>query len=244
VAQTLIFFYRKENLVKILTIAAVLLAMLLVGCQDAVHDAIDSDHVDANGVHYDATSGVVTVNGKPVKPAQIAHWLIADQPDAAGLKNLELLPDSMHFQILKAGMVELGIDPDTVEAVVSSLHLSDLKQVRPQAIAGACQQVIEYEPAAGGTAAWRFWVDWTCDGDPGDQEYVFQYYPSWSDSPDDVRWFTYNAWVYYAFLVSYRANLLSIDACSPGIYLCIGDRGVWLAGSPYLVSTSVLIAHR
>ncbi|MDP2789759.1 MAG: hypothetical protein Q8O51_01390 [bacterium] len=239
------FFQRKEDPVKrILTIAAVLLAMVLVGCQDTANNAIVGVNLDATGIHYDAATGKVLINGNPAEPAQIAHWLIAEKPEVSGLKELELLPDSIHLQILKAGMVELGVNQDTAQQVVSAISLDDSKRASITAAAGSCQQVIEYEPCAGGTSAWRFWVDWYCDGDPKDAEYVFQYYPSWSDSPDDVRWYTYNAWVYYAFLISYRANLLSIDACSPGIYLCIGDKGVYLAGSPYLVSTSVLIAHR
>lgn len=87
-----------------------------------------------------------------------------------------------------------------------------------------------------------FWYeDRNCDDDSSDNEYVF-YYEFPANPPEGIRWTTTSAQVYSAFAV-YNWNLLGFGYDFDEVRLCIGDRGVTLAGGPDVVRRTVYI-HR
>ncbi len=86
------------------------------------------------------------------------------------------------------------------------------------------------------------YVDWNCDDDPSDKEYVF-YYPYPSLSPSLLRWTSTSAQVYIAFMAAYGGNLLGFGYNKAEARLCIGDNGVAAAGGAAKVKASVFVHY-
>lgn len=86
------------------------------------------------------------------------------------------------------------------------------------------------------------YVDWNCDDDPTDKEYVI-YYPFPAVSPAGIRWTTTSSQVYLAFMVAYGGNLLGFGYHHGEARLCIGDKGVALAGGPLKVQSTVFLHY-
>ncbi len=73
-----------------------------------------------------------------------------------------------------------------------------------------------------------------CDGDSSDSDWLFIFFPRDYSNPNGLRWNTTSTWVAFAFYVSYRNNLLGVSTDGT-VGLCIGDRGVLLAGGAWHV---------
>ncbi len=86
------------------------------------------------------------------------------------------------------------------------------------------------------------YVDWLCDDDSSDMEYVF-YYPFPSVAPSSVRWTSVSSQVYLAFMAAYGGNLLGFGYSYGEVRLCIGDRGVAAAGGAAKVKSSIFVHY-
>lgn len=115
----------------------------------------------------------------------------------------------------------------------------------PQAAGAKWQQPIEnvwtynYQGKVFSTYSY---VDWNCDDDPSDKEYVF-YYPYPSIAPSALRWTSTSAQVYLAFMAAYGGNLLGFGYNYGEARLCIGDKGVFAAGGAAKVQSSIFVHY-
>ncbi len=88
-----------------------------------------------------------------------------------------------------------------------------------------------------------YWQDKNCDGDSSDNEYVFRYDVNTSN-PNSLRWTTDSPLVYAAFMAAYGGEILGYSHDEGVAYLCIGDKGVWAAGGPWLVKATTFLHNQ
>jgi hypothetical protein len=178
----------------------------------------------------------VVIDVMSASPVEIAAWVIEENPGPDLVAPILDQPFERQLEILRAGAKILGCVESDIEQALADIQEEHKRTDRyGETAAASCQQNVEFAAAmAGWTPPTGFWTDRYCDGDPGDMDYVIAYSPSWSDSPNDVRWNTYNYWTYLVLMVKYKGLLLSPDACTPGIRLCVGTAGLISGGPMYI----------
>ena len=126
-------------------------------------------------------------------------------------------------------------------------HFRQLEKLEKGEVApfqGSCTQPVEEGAPTGGVSFCTFVEeDWNCDGDPSDREYDFLFPMPWYGNPGYLRWRSNNWQIAWAFRIIYGGNLLGHDLCNYSKWLCIGDRGVTLAGGPTQVRNSLELRH-
>jgi hypothetical protein len=71
-----------------------------------------------------------------------------------------------------------------------------------------------------------------CDDDPNDLDWTFFFAMDYSRDPDGLRWTSSSARVVLVFNAVYGARLTGYAFEWPEVRLCLGTRGVDLAGGP------------
>jgi hypothetical protein len=109
---------------------------------------------------------------------------------------------------------------------------------------GSCTQTVEFESGTTGrTYAFSYTIDAMCDNDSSDDDWRFDFGPTWTDDPDDIRWdATY--WVEFTFSVVYGGNLLGCSLCTCPLQICLGTGGVTSAGGEDNVKEELWIWHK
>lgn len=109
---------------------------------------------------------------------------------------------------------------------------------------GSCSQTIEKENGTNGqTYASRYVIDRMCDNDPSDDDYRYDFSVNWTDDPNDVRWWA-TWYVRNVFTTVYGGNLLGCSLCTCPLQVCLGTRGVALAGGAGNVQEELYIWHK
>ena len=107
------------------------------------------------------------------------------------------------------------------------------------------ENVWTYGYPPGATFAGSYWNTPLCDDDPNDPDWTFYFYQPYewySRNPDGLRWTSNSAQVYLAFMTAYFGNLNGYSFSWNEARLCIGTRGVDLAGGPDNVKANLFLS--
>lgn len=220
------------------------LLVLLVACDEAstyadAGYAADEADTYANAGHADATALVSELPDRTDYEA-LAEYILTDQLSDAQFESYRFTDEELRALILEVGLAAGG-DYEDLRTFTTQLRFEE-PEVSPASFWGSCTQDVEKGNYSGDTYASSYTTSYTCDGDPSDIDYVFNFSTSWAEDPDNVRWYA-NAYVRTVFAAAYSSNLLGSSLCTSPIQLCIGTNGVTAAGGAGYVKSKLYISH-
>jgi hypothetical protein len=88
------------------------------------------------------------------------------------------------------------------------------------------------------------WSSSTCDHDPSDSDWVFFANRPQTVHPTSMRWYSTSSHVTWALNWAYGGNLSTYGFHSHQINICLGDKGVLLAGGANNVRNNLRVKYR
>lgn len=140
-------------------------------------------------------------------PAAVGEWLLRNPLADAELTELLARPTEFHASLVDHVLKLEGVQPTERASMVSEFTRdlaarSDTSSDsnRPLALASAtasCDQPVEYRTLVYGTTYAYQVQSWNSGNGI---EYTFYFWPSWTDTPDDMRWASTIGWVTYCIV--------------------------------------------
>lgn len=170
-----------------------------------------------------------------------------------GISEIEMTADLIaHGQMSEEMFLEMNFcDEEILEVVVQVgiLRGADedglLQEAYSEAprLRGACTQDVEKANLSGDTLSLTHYINAVCDADPSDDDWLYQFYPTWADDANDYRWYASDWWVRTTLDSVYSGVLTGYTLCSSPVQLCLGTNGVTAAGGHNAVANNLFISH-
>ncbi len=167
---------------------------------------------------------------------EIAASIINDELSEREFNALSLSDDETRDLLFEVGLLR-GMDPNDLEELLYG------EADNNPGLRGACTQDVEKANLSGDTYSSTHYQNSICDADPNDVDWLYEFYPSWADDSNDIRWYSTNFLVRSTFDAVYGGLLTGYTLCSSPVTLCIGTNGVTLAGGHNTVASSLFISH-
>lgn len=164
----------------------------------------------------------------------VAELIVANELTEEEFQSLGLSESEVTDLIFEVGYIH-GLTQEELEREFFSES--------PMLRSGPCDQVVEKADLSGDTYSSAHYHDVLCDDDPGDTDWLYDFYPSWADDPDDYRWWANDWWIRTVFGGAYSGELKGDSLCTSPVKLCLGTTGVTVAGGANAVANNLFISH-